>query len=204
MAVHQTHVLRVPRQVLAVEHGVVDIDILALPERVLRHDVGVVQLHVLAVLEHVFRVALQAVDAQVIAKHEGIGAVVQLKVSGLHILTAPESLVSIVDDDIVQMDMMHLAKHLGGIDACVAHQQVVAIPQGGTGTFVKLAMVNRKPVDVPERVLAHEAAVLRLNVRAMLDGRLAVDNRHMIQSQVVRGKQRALAPKFLILNQFHQ
>ena len=203
VAVDEAHVLGVPGQILAVELGVDDGDVLALPEGVLRDDVGIAQRDVLAVLEDIFRVAAQTVDLDVLREHEGIGAVVQLQVAGTHVATAPEGLVGIVDDDILQVEVVHLAEHLRPVDARVAHVHVVAVPEGRAGADVKLAAVDPEAVDMPEGILAPEAAVLCLDVATLLDGALAVADGHLFQSHVVLLEERTLALEMLILNDFH-
>ena len=203
LAVHQPYVLRVPSQILAVEVGVADSDILALPEGVFRHDVGIDEFHVLTVLEHIFRIAFQTVYLHILAEHEGIGAVVEFQVAGLDIAATPESLVGIVDDHILQVEVVHLAEELRGIDTGVAHVHVIAVPDGRAGTDIELAAVDLKPMDMPEGVLTPETAVLGLNVRALLDGTLAFADGHLLQPRVMGLKERTLAFKMLLSDYFH-
>jgi len=203
VAVDEVHVFRVPCQVLSVEYGVADGDVLALPEGVFCHDVGIVYLHVLAVLEHVLRVALQSVHLHVFAEHEWVCAVVQLQVVCLDVLASPECLVGIVDDHVLQSQVVHLAEHLRCVDACVAHVEMVAVPQCRACPGIELAVVYRKVMYVPKRIFAPKAAVHGLNVRALLDGALAIANRNILQSQLMAAVQWALALEMSVSYSLH-
>ena len=203
VAVDESHVFRVPGQVLAVKVRVADSDILTFPERVLGDDVRIGQLHVLAVLEDIFRIALQTVDAHILTEHEGIGAVVQLQVAGLDVLAAPESLVGIVDDNVLEVHIVHLTKHLRTVDASITHVHVVAVPEGRARPHIELASVDSEAVDVPEGIFPPEAAVLSLNVRTLLDGALTIAYGYLLQSQVVGLEERTFALKVPVFDGLH-
>ena len=88
----------------------------------------------------------------------------QLQVGGLNVMAPPESLVGIVDDHVLQAQPFHLAEKFGCVDACVAHQHVIAVPYCRAGPSVELAPLHKKAVDVPQGVLAPETAVHNLYV----------------------------------------
>ena len=128
----------------------------------------------------------------------------QLQVAGLDVAAVPEGLVGIVDDDVLQIQVVHLAEHLRAVDAGVAHVHVVAVPQCRAGAHVELAAVDLEAVDMPEGVLAPEAAVFGLDVAALLDGAFAVADGHLLQSQVVGLEERALALEMLFFDCLHR
>ena len=200
MTVDQPHVLRVPRQVFAVQLGVVDGHVLTLPERVLGEYLGVVNLYVLAILEHVLRVALQAIDIDVLRKHERIGAAVQLDILQPQVVDSPEGLVGIGYLHVLQLHMVHLAEELRGVDAAAAHHQVVGVPDGRPRVEREVTVFYQYTIDVPPRVLAVEAAVLCLNVTALLDAALAVGDGDVLQTGVVDGEQRPLTTELFVLD----
>ena len=153
-----------PSQIFPVEYRVIDSHVLALPKRVLGYDMSIPQFHVLTILKNVFRIALQAVNLYVIAEHKGIGTFVKCEIVSFNILTTPECLVCIVNDNILQLDIMHLTKHLWSVNLSIAHLQMVAIPQCRTGTCVKLTTAYLEAMYMPERILSPEMAVLGLYV----------------------------------------
>ena len=112
----------------------------------------------------------------------------QLKILCLNELASPECLVGIIDNNVVQVEMVHLAEHLWGIDTCVAHQQVAAIPKGRAGTGIKLTVLYDEFIYMPEGVFSPETAVLGFYVGTFLDGALAIANSDILESQVVRLK----------------
>jgi hypothetical protein len=128
---------------------------------------------------------------------------VQLQVAGLDEVAAPEGLVSIVDKDVLKLDTVHLAKHLRSVYPGIAHLQMVAIPQGRTGTGIKLATPDLEAMHMPERILSPEVAILSLYVRAFLDGTLTVTYRHLLQTHVMFLKQWSLALEMLLFYEFH-
>ncbi len=198
MTAHEAHVLRVPSQIFTVEDGVVDGDVLALPEGILGDDASVVYLHVLAVLEHILRVALESVDIDVVGEHEGIGAVVQLHIADCQPVDAPERLVGIVDDNILQLDVLHLTEELRPVDDAVLHPQVVGVPDGRARARCEIAVRDDGTVDVPPWVLAEEAAIVGLHVLTLLNARLSVDDGDALKAQVVGGEKRSLTSEFFI------
>ena len=193
VAAHELQVLRVPADVLAVDVGVVDRHVVALPERVLGGDVGVVYLHVAAILEDIFRVARQSVHDDAMTVHEGVGAAVQRHVVHLHVVDMPEGLVGIVDGDVLQGEVLHLAEELRTVYHAVAHSHVVAVPDGRARARREIATRDEAAVHVPPGVFAIKLAVVALYVVAALYRRLAVGHGYVLQLYVVGAKQRALA-----------
>ena len=203
VAVDEAQAARMPAYVLAVEHGVVHGDVLHLPESVLGGNLCMVNLHVLDILEHILAVALQPVYVYVAAEHEGVSAAMQLEVLRPYALAPPEHLVGVGHLDVLQVKFLHLAEHLRRVNLRVAHRQVVGVPQGGAAPHVEMAAVNGESVHVPEGVVALEAAVGGHNVAALLYGRLALAYGHVVEVQVVRGEQRALASKLGVADSLH-
>ena len=189
VAVDEAHVLRVPGKVFAVDDGVVDNDVLALPEGVLGDDVGMVYLYVLAVLEDVFRVALEVVDIDIVAVHEGVGAVVQTHVPDGEAVDAPEGLVGIIDDDILEGEVLHLAEELRTVDDGVAHRHVIGIPDGRPGTDLEVAVGDDAAVDVPPGIFPDEATAVGLDILTTLDARLSLGDGDILQAGVLQSKE---------------
>ena len=86
----------------------------------------------------------------------------------------PEGLVGIHDVDVLQLDVAHLAEELRTVDTTTAHDEVVRIPDGRTRSLGEIAVLYECSVNVPPGVLAIEAAMARLHVLALLDGRLTI------------------------------
>ena len=185
MAVYQPKVTRVPPQVLSVELRVVDGDVLNLPESILGSYARIAQLYVLHVLEHILALALQPVDGDVFAEHERIGPALQLKVLGIDALAPPEHLVGIGHLHVLDVNVVHLAKHLRGVYLGVCHLQVVRIPQCRTPADVEVTAVDGKPMYMPEGVVALKTAVGRNDVATLFYGRLTLTDGHIVDVQVV-------------------
>ena len=192
-----------PAQVLAVELRIVDGDVLHLPEGILGRDAGVADLRIPDILEYVLAVAHQSVHADITAEHEGIGALVQRQIPDTYAVAAPEYLVGIVHCDVLDVNLAHLPKHLRSVDHRIGHLEMIGVPQRRTPSHIEIAMVDRKAVNVPEGIVALETALIRLDIAALLDGRLAGTDDDMLQTQVMGFEQRALASKLLVTDQFH-
>jgi len=80
---------------------------------------------------------------------------------------------------------------------------MVGIPQRRTPSDVEIATVDPEAVHVPEGVVALETAINRLDVAALLDGRLPGPDNHLLQAQVMGTEQGSLAPELPIFNHFH-
>jgi hypothetical protein len=98
---------------------------------------------------------------------------------------------------------VHLAEEFWGVNTGVAHVHVVTVPNSRAGSYVELAAVDLESVNMPERVLTPEAAVLGLYVGTLLDGTLAIANRHFLQSHIMSLKERAFTLEMLFLDSFH-
>ena len=117
-----------PAQIFTVECGIVDRHILHLPEGILRGDFGIMNLHIFHVLENVFTVTFQSVDADIAAEHEGISAAMQFQIFDIQIPATPKHFIGIVYLHVLDFDVVHLAEHLGRINACIRHFQMVGVP----------------------------------------------------------------------------
>ena len=203
MAIDQTEVAGVPAEILPIKLRVVYGHILHFPEGILSGDFRIMYLHVFHILEHIFAVAFKSVYAYVTAEHKRICAAVELKVANIEPLATPEDLISIVHHHTFYLDIAHLAEHLGRVNHRVLHFQVVAIPECGAAADIEIAAVDDETVYMPEGVVALETAVGRHDVAALLYGRLALAYGHVVEVQVVRGEQRALASKLGVADCLH-
>ena len=203
MAADEAQVLAVPAEVLAVEVGVVDGDVLGFPEGIFGDDMGIADDGIADVLEDIFRVTLEAVDIDVLAEHEGVGAFVEAHVTDDEVADAPEGLVGIVHLHVLQGQAAHLAEELGGIDDAVAHDHIVAVPDGGTRADLEIAVGDERAVDVPPRVFADEAAAVGFEALAALDAALALGDGDVLEAGIVDGEEGALASEGLVFDEFH-
>ena len=159
-----------PTQVFTVEFGIVDCHVFHFPESIFRGDFGVMNLHIFHVLENVFAVALQSVYADITAEHERISAAMQFQIFDVQILATPEHFVGIFYLYVLNFDVVHLAEHLGGVDACVRHFQIIGVPQSRTPADIEETTVDNETVHVPEGIISLEPAINGFNVAAFLDG----------------------------------
>ena len=203
MAVHQTQVLRVPAEILAVEFRIVDGHVLHLPERILRRNLGIMNFHILYVLEYIFAVTFQSVHINVVAEHERISAPMQFEVLDADVVATPEYLVGIVHRYVLDVYFVHLAEHLRRINNRVGHFQVVTIPQGRAASNIEITMVDFEAVYMPERIITLETAFERFDVAALFDGRFSGTDNHILQTEVMGFEQGTFAPELSIFNKFH-
>jgi len=129
---------------------------------------------------------------------------VQLQILYVQPVAPPEHLVGVGHLHIFDLDVMHLAEHLGSVDPRIGHFQVVGIPQGGTGADIEEASVDGEAVDVPERIIPFEPAIDGFDVAALFNGRLSGADGYVLQPEIVRFEQGALASEFRIRNKFHR
>ena len=118
---------------------------------------------------------LTAVYLNVLGEHEGVGAPAELDIAHPQAVHAPEGLVGVGNEHPFKAEVLHLPEKLRAVDHAVAHHHVVAIPDGGTRFRGETAVLNEAAVHVPEGILAEEAATRYLEVAAVLQGRLSVD-----------------------------
>ena len=158
-----------PGQILAIKHRVIDGDVLALPERVLRHDIRMMNLYILTVLEHVFGIALQSVDKDILREHKGISTLVQLDILQSEAVDLPESLVCIVNDNILQHHVFHLTEELRTVDSATLHDQVISVPDSRARAWSEVTIFNQGTVDMPPRVFAIKLAIAAFHVLTLLN-----------------------------------
>ena len=127
----------------------------------------------------------------------------QLDVSELQAVDAPERLVGIAYLYVLQLHILHLTEKLGRIDAAASHDEVVGVPDGRARVEGKVAVLDECAIYMPPWVLAVETTVGGLDSLALLDARFAVSNGDILKSGVVDGEQRTLAAEFLAFYQFH-
>ena len=164
----------------------------------------VVNLYILHILEHILAVALQPVHVNVTTEHERIGPVVQLQVFDVDAVAPPEHFVGVIHLDIFDLDVVHFAEHFRRVDDRIFHRQMVRIPQCRTPADSKIAVLNRETVHMPKRIVPFKAAVRRHDITTLFDGRFAGKDCHVVQMQVVRGKQRTFTAKFFVFYQLHK
>lgn len=117
---------------------------------------------------------------------------------------APECLVGIVDGDVLQFQVVHLAEELRAVDDTVLHLHVVAVPDGRTALGGKIAARDETAVYLPPRVLAIELAVVTLQIVTALDARLSVGDGYILQYSVVGTEQRTLTTETQIVYSIHK
>ena len=127
------------------------------------------------------RVRHQAVEFDVAAEHERIRSSLQPQVLSTYALASPERLVGIGHHHVLNVDVVHLAKHFRRVDVRVGHPQMVAIPQCRASAHIEMATVNHEPVHMPERIVALKTAICRLDVAALLYRRLAFAYHHIVE-----------------------
>ena len=66
-----------------------------------------------------------------------------------------------------------------------------------------MAVGDFKPVDMPERILAVEMAVVGMDVAALLDGAFAVGDGYVMKGEMMAFKQGALSAQLNIIKCFH-
>ncbi len=155
------------------------------------------------ILENIFTVALQSVNIYIVTEHKRIGSAMELQVFDMYIVATPKHLVGIVHSNILQVEMTHLTEHLRSIYYCIAHFQMVAIPQCGASTDSKIAVFYLEAMNVPERIITFKAAVRCLNISTFLYCRLALRNEHIVEMQVVGAKERTLTTELLVFYKLH-
>ena len=128
-----------------------------------------------------------------------------MKLQIFHADTAatPKHFVGIIHHDILYVDVVHLAKHLGRVNHRILHSQMVGIPQSRTSSYGKIAIVDSKSVYMPKRIVPFKTAVGCHDIAAFLDGRFTGKYGYIIQMQIVRSEQRAFASEFFVFNELH-
>lgn len=130
VATNKFNVFAVPCEVFAIELRVVDHHIVTLPETVFRGDLRMMDLDVLAVLEDILRVTLQFVDINIFTEHKRVSALMELYILDLQAIDTPECLIGVIDLDILQGEVLHLAEEFRSVDDRVLHYHVIAVPDG--------------------------------------------------------------------------
>ena len=97
----------------------------------------------------------------------------------------PEGLVCIIDYNIFQREVLHLAEQFWSINDAVLHCHVVGIPYRRAATYLEIAVGDEAVVNVPPWVLAYETAVVSLDVLTAFYSRLSVCYRYVLQSGVL-------------------
>ncbi len=174
-----------PSKIFAVELTVAHSHILRLPESILGVYHSITYLHVSRILERIITVLTIAVDTDVRTMHEDIISMIGCHVSDIYILAVPQRLLCVGDSDSVKHHTIHLTEHLGSVYQRIAHLAVIRVPQRGSRTGLKIAMVNLETLHMPERILAFERATLGLDIAATLQGRFALIECHLHQPQVM-------------------
>ena len=154
-------------------------------------------------LEHVFGIRLQSVDAYIAAVHEGIGALVQHHVLKRQSVDAPECLIGIVDCDVLEREVLHLAEELWTVDDAVFHVHIVRIPDGRTRSGGEIAVAYVRALDVPQRIFAFEVAVAAHDVATLLDARFTKSDANVVELHVVDFEERTLSAENLVSYLFH-
>ncbi len=203
VTVDQTQTAGMPSEVLAMEFGVVDGDILHLPKRIFGINLGVVYLYVTTILEHILGIALQTIDADIAAMHEGIGTLVEHHIVQGQSADAPKGLIGIVDGDIFEREVVHLAEEFRAVDHTVPHRHVIGIPDGRARSGCKITILDERTVNVPQRIFAFKVAIAANDVAARLHARLTEGDTHMVEQSVVCIEEGTFAAKNLILYRFH-
>ena len=94
----------------------------------------------------------------------------QFQIFDVQILATPEHFVGIVYLYVLDFDVVHLAEHLGGVDTCVRHFQIIGVPQSRTPADIEETTVDNETVHVPEGIISLEPAINGFDVAAFLDG----------------------------------
>ena len=160
-------------------------------------------LYVTRVLEHILGIRLQSVYTYVAAVHEGISALVQHHVLKRQPVNAPECLVGIVDCDVLEREVLHLAEEFGTVDDAVLHVHVVRVPDGRTRFGREIAVAYVRTLDVPQRVFALEVAVAANDVATLLDARFTKSDANVVELHVVDFEERTLSAENLVCYLFH-
>ena len=179
VATYELDVLAVPGQILPIQFRIINGYILAFPETVLGCNLCVVNLHISAVLEYIFRVALKSVYIDILGEHEWISSIVEFYVLQFQAIYLPESLISICDVDVLQIQILHFAEELRPIDGAVFHHHIITIPDGRTAFWGEVAVCDKRTVHMPPRVFAIKLGMVAFYVLAALDARFAVCNRNI-------------------------
>ena len=151
-AVHQLQPFRVPAEVLAVEHRVIDRHVLRIPKRVLRMNLGVADRHVTTILERIVPVLHVILDPDILTVQEKIVGTVHPDVFQVHVTAVPQRLLRVRNPHVLEPDTVHLAKHLRRLDQSVAHAQIARIPQRGAGSLRKKTFPYDEAVVMPEMI----------------------------------------------------
>ena len=118
-------------------------------------------------------------------------------------VNAPESLVGVVDGDVLQREILHLTEELRTVDDAVLHVHIVRIPYSRARSRREITVADVRSLDVPERVFALEVAVAADNVAAFLYARLAERDANVVEFRVVYFEERTLSTEYLISNFLH-
>ena len=115
----------------------------------------------------------------------------------------PESLVSISDFHVLQFQIFHFAEELRPVNHRVFHRHIAAVPDSRATLRGKITVGDEALVNMPPRVFAIEFRTFTFYILTAFDARLAIGDRDILQAHVFQSKERTLASKLFILNDFH-
>lgn len=161
------------------------------------------KLEILAILEDVLGFAFETVNKDIFAVHERIGALMELEVLDLDAFYIPKCLVSVIDRDILQRQIIHLPEEFRPVNDTVLHGHIVAIPNGRAGTDSKVTIGDQTAVHMPPRVLAIKTAIISFHIAAALDSRLSINYLDVLKTHIVNAEKGPLPSELFIFNYLH-
>ena len=149
-------------------------------------DFGVADFNVAAILERIIALLTVIGDANVLAVHEQIIGPLDTHVFQRNAAAMPQRFLSIGQFDIRQLQILHFAEHLRGLDARIGHPQSARIPKRSASPLGKKTIAHDESVVVPERVLSLEATTDRFDVAALFERRFTCMNGDIFQPEIAR------------------
>ena len=150
-------------------------------------------------VEGIVAVEHKAVDLDVFAVHGEVVALCR-NVFKRDVVAGPQRLSRIGQRHVAKRDAGAAAEVLWGFDDRVLYQDVVGIPHARARHFEPRALARRDMRGVPQRVLPAKRAPHKLDVRALLEGGLAVGKDGVDNTQVMGVEQGALPAQKLLVN----
>ena len=127
----------------------------------------------------------------------------KLNILKFQAINLPESLIGIVNGNIFKLNILHLTEELGAVYYTILHKEIIGIPYSRARTWSKITTLYTCTINMPPGIFSIKLTIITLHALALLNARFSINNRNTLQPQVVGSKQRPLASKLLILNQFH-
>ncbi len=191
-----------PAEVFAGDLGIIYGNVLCLPESIFGVEPGIAHHGVLCILKGVVALQVEAVDDDVLSVHKDVITVPGFYVAEPDVAAIPQGFSGVGQCYVFQREPVYLAEHFRGFYPGVEHPYVAGIPDSGTAVDGEETRFDQRVVVVPEGIFAHKFAFPGFDVATLFECRFAGVEFHMLQTEVMCGKQGSFSFKEGIADDF--